>query len=424
MNDISGRYKAVLKELVNNYPAFQNIGAQAYRPGLASTLELSRRMGDPHMHLRTIHIAGTNGKGTTATTLAAVLETAGYRVGLYTSPHLVDFRERIRINGVMIPEECVIDFIDRFHLQREPGDATPSFFELTTVMALDYFHRRKVDVAVIEVGLGGRLDSTNIICPDLCVITNISLDHTQILGATLTKIATEKAGIIKAGVPVVVGEAGNEVRSVFEQRASELGAPIFFAQDYADRTRMQCGPCGKISVVESPFGTFETELKGSFQCANTATCLCALSQLREAGYHFGDDAVACGFKHVADMLHGRWEEHDGVLCDSGHNAAAWEYTARYFANHAENLIAILGFCADKDVKTIIGMLPPKVKYYCVAAPTQRAIPATELERMMLSRGLDARSFGCVKDAVNAAKAEKTAEIFLGGSFYVVAEYLK
>ena len=253
---------------MTQYPAFKKLGAGAYKPGLEATLDLAARFGNPQDRLRTVHVAGTNGKGTTASLIAAALQAAGYKTGLYTSPHLTDFLERIRVDGRMIDGEAIADFMERYHAGRPAGDFRPSFFELTTVMALEYFAREGVDVAVVEVGLGGRLDSTNIVRPDLCVITNISMDHTQILGDTPAKIAAEKAGIIKEGVPVVVGEAAGEVREVFEHTARGKGAPIIFAED-SDTTAASGEE--RISVDRSPFGAFATELHGAYQATNART---------------------------------------------------------------------------------------------------------------------------------------------------------
>lgn len=419
------RYAAALHDINSNFPAFHTIGARAYRPGLEDTLMLAEMFSNPHKRFRSIHIAGTNGKGTTAHTIAAALKAAGYCTGLYTSPHLVDFRERIRIDGEMIEEDDVADFMERYHSLNADRRLWPSFFELTTIMAFDCFARHNVDVSVVETGLGGRLDSTNILSPDMCVITNISLDHTQLLGNTPADIAREKAGIIKSGTPVVVGEAEGEVRNVFEHRASEMNAPLFFAQDCEDI--ITCGGENgtAIAVKASPFGAFDTALHGTYQRSNAGTILCTLQHMRLSGhYHIGNDDAKKAFLKVADTLHGRWERHNGVICDSGHNIAAWRHTARYLAAHAGGIVAVIGFCSDKDVDAILAILPAGVTYHCVAAPTPRAIDAATLAGMMRSHGLDAYSFDSVQEGVEAARAKKTAEVFLGGSFFVVAEFVK
>ncbi len=314
-------YQQTLDWLFTQTPMFHRVGSAAYKPGLERTLELSAAFGSPHHDLRCIHVAGTNGKGSTASLIASVLTSAGYRTGLFTSPHLVDFRERIRIDGEMIGRDEVTGFVDTFR-ERCPG-MEPSFFELTTVMAFDYFARRGVDYAVIEVGLGGRLDSTNIIRPELSVITNISLDHTSLLGDTPAAIAAEKAGIIKAGVPVVIGRAEGDVRQVFADRAAAVGAPIEFACDEplvsavcrADRNEYHA----------AAMGDFVCELSGECQAENANTVLHALRHLP-----VGPDAIRTGFASVGALtgLRGRWtilRRDPVVIYDTGHNPGGWQY---------------------------------------------------------------------------------------------------
>lgn len=415
-------YTEALHDLMTNYPAFKTLGAGAYHAGLESTIELSRRFGHPHAAYRTVHVGGTNGKGTTSSLIASALQESGLRTGLYTSPHLKNFRERMRVDGEMISGESVADILQTYHSMRPADDFTPSFFELTTVMALEHFRREKVDVAVVEVGLGGRLDSTNIINPDLCVVTNISLDHTAILGDTIEQIAAEKGGIFKPGTRAIIGEAEAGVRKVFERCAGETGTPLLYASDDTS-IQIDVAADGCVHVAASPFGSFDTALRGSYQTANVRTAISALASLRDAGYNLSDDAVARGFLRVADTLHGRWEMHNGVLCDSGHNEAAWRHTSAYLAERGSRITAIIGFCADKDVAAIADMLPSTVEYYCVAAHTPRAIPAAELQAMLAGRGLHAKAFASVAEAIEEARKKNAAEIFLGGSFYIVAEYL-
>ena len=307
-------YQHTLEYLYNSVPMFQQVGSSAYKEGLENTLALDEHFGHPHRNFRTIHVAGTNGKGSCSHTLAAILQEAGYRTGLYTSPHLVDFRERIRVNGQPIPEEYVIRFVEEERSFFEP--LSPSFFELTTAMAFRYFADQKVDVAIIEVGLGGRLDCTNIIRPDLCIITNISFDHTQFLGSTLAQIASEKAGIIKQGIPVVIGETTPETRPVFAEKAQAVQAPICFAEDH----------------VPEEYSDMDYELKGLYQEKNRRTLLTALPLLKKAGYHLSEQAIRNGFAHVCELtgLMGRWQKLQDappLICDTGHNVGGITYIA-------------------------------------------------------------------------------------------------
>lgn len=416
--NVEEAYTQALSEIESYFPAFHNVGHKAYHPGPKDTERLAALMGNPHEGLTCVHVAGTNGKGTTSHLLAACLQAAGMKVGLYTSPHITDMRERILVDGEMISREEVVDFMRRYDDALAGSDLRPSFFELLTVMAFDCFRRRKVDIAVVEVGLGGRLDATNIIKPRLCVITNISADHTEILGDTLEKIAAEKAGIIKRGVPIVVGEADDIVLEVFRQKASEMEAPLVVASARGDISVLCSGDSADIYIAESSFGAFPTALHGAYQCANATTALCALDTLGGVP----SEAVRRGFMLPHCSLRGRWEMHRGVLCDAGHNPAAWVYNSRYFAEHACRLTAVLGFCADKDVDTIVGMLPRGVRYLCVAAHTGRALPAADLCSMMRARGLDASVCDSVEQAVDSAKSFGQP-VFLGGSFYVVAEFM-
>lgn len=409
-------YEETLNCIYDNFKAFHLAGRSAYNPRFDEVLKLAEAMGNPQRWLRCVHVAGTNGKGTTAHLIAASLQAAGFRTGLYTSPHIADLRERILIDGEMIGQDEVTDFMERYHAAIDGSELKPSFFELLTVMAFDAFRRHDVDYAVVEVGLGGRLDATNIITPEMCVITNISLDHTDILGDTPEKIAAEKAGIIKEGVPVVIGSAEGGVRGVFERTAAGLHAPISFARDRKD-IAATCTAEGDVLVELSPFGTFPTRLRGAYQTANARTAICALERLGTVD----GEAVRKGFMACADSLHGRWEMRDGVLCDCGHNPAAWQYTSQYFKKHAGKLTAILGFCADKDVDSILEMLPADVEYICVAAHTGRAMPAEELCARMTARGLDATWSAGVAEAIDRAR-RGSRDIFLGGSFFVVAEY--
>ena len=414
-------YQETIEYLFNSTPVFEKIGAKAYKPGLQTTFALDEHFGHPHQKYKTIHIAGTNGKGSSSHTLAAILQSQGYKVGLYTSPHLVDFRERIRVNGECVPEQYVIDFVEENRAFFEP--LHPSFFELTTAMALKYFAEQKVDYAVIEVGLGGRLDCTNIITPILSIITNISFDHTQFLGNTLAEIAGEKAGIIKPGVPVVIGEYLLETRPVFENKAKAENAPILFAQDF-DVTRLE----------NSETCDVDMELKGSYQERNKKTILAALHILRQK-LAISDEAIREGFAHVCELtgLRGRWEKLNDApltICDTGHNLAGWNYLAPQInAVKAETKHIVFGMVDDKDVAHVLQllkeMLENRVKYYWTQPSTKRAIPVEKLSELALKLGLHGSLYHSVKEAYNAAieNAEKDDFVFVGGSSYVVADLL-
>lgn len=402
-------YSQAIEYLYNSAPLFQNIGAGAYKEGLSNTLALDVHFAHPHRSYRTIHVAGTNGKGSTSHTLAAILQRAGYRVGLYTSPHLVDFRERIRVNGAMIPRERVVDFVEHERDFFEP--LHPSFFELTTALAFKYFEEEGVDVAVIEVGLGGRLDCTNIISPVLSVITNISFDHVQFLGNTLPMIAAEKAGIIKPGVPVVVGETGGvlEVREVFAKKAKELKCRIMFADE----------------VYHEPV---ESQLRGLCQEKNTQTVLTAVECLRGC-LDISDDAVRKGFAHVCDLtgLMGRWQiigREPLVICDTGHNVGGWSYIAEQLSAY-ENLHVVIGMVSDKDVSHVLSLLPRKARYYFTQASVRRAMPVEDFARLAEAQGLHGVSHERVADAYDDACrcAGTDGVVFVGGSTFVVADLL-
>lgn len=415
-------YNETIEYLYSSTPVFERVGASAYKEGLGNTIALDNHLGNPHRLYKTIHVAGTNGKGSTSHTLAAILQKAGMKVGLYTSPHLVDFRERIRINGIQVPEQYVVDFVKDNREFFEP--LHPSFFELTTAMAFKYFAEQKVDIAVIEVGLGGRLDCTNIISPVLSVITNISFDHTGFLGDTLEKIAGEKAGIIKPGTPVVIGEYTDETKPVFVKKAEEMNAPITFAQDKAGNYPMP-----------------EFELHGACQEKNAQTILTACDELCRIGLLGANasDCISSGFAHVCEMtgLRGRWEKIQDsplVICDTGHNLAGWEflapqirrvYESRKAGNPAARLRIVFGMVDDKDITSVISLLPAEADYYFCQATTHRAIPVEKVVALASGHGLHGEGYDAVEKAYGKAM-EDAAEcdfIFVGGSSYVVADFL-
>ncbi len=419
-------YKQTIDYLFNQLPVFQNKGAGAYKPGLDTVTALAAMFGEPHKRLKTIHVAGTNGKGSTAHTLAAVLQSAGYKTGLFTSPHLLDFRERIRIDGKMIGEDEVTAFVGSY-LSRADG-LQPSFFELTTVMAFDHFARHGVDIAVIEVGLGGRLDSTNIITPLLSVITNISLDHTALLGNTLELIAGEKAGIIKPGVPVVIGEDSG-VRDVFSTKAGETGSEIIFAEDRAMFDGVVKTPLS-ITYKSTPWGDIEGELTGDCQTKNTTTILTALKKLSELGVKFTAGDVRRGFASVCSLtgLTGRWfkvSDEPLTICDTGHNPGGWQYLSQQLRDVKSRLHMVIGFVNDKDVSSILGMMPGDARYYFVRPSVERGLDANTLKNKALAHELEGRAFDSVAEGYEKAlsEAEEGDMIFVGGSTFVVADLL-
>lgn len=423
-------YTEATEYLFTSAPLFQNIGAGAYKEGLSNTETLDQHFGHPHRNYRTIHVAGTNGKGSTCHTLAAILQASGLKVGLYTSPHLVDFRERIRVNGEMIPQQRVIDFVEQERDFFQP--LHPSFFELATAMAFKYFEEEKVDVAVIEVGLGGRLDCTNIITPDLSIITNISMDHIQFLGDTMEQIAAEKAGIIKHDVPAIIGESGRDsVASVFRTTARKVDTSILFADKVQEVLSATHGKDGTITYQTQSFGTLKGELGGLCQEKNTATILAAVKALQFQGYAITPQHVAQGFLSVTSMtgLMGRWQiiSHSPLtVCDTGHNVGGMQYICQQLQQTPHRkLHIIIGMVNDKDVTTVLSMLPQDAGYYFTQASVKRAMPVHDFAHKAEKQGLHGSEFSTVKEAYDAAceNAQKDDLIFVGGSTFVVADML-
>lgn len=424
-------YEETISYLFNSAPLFQNVGAGAYKEGLYNTHYLDEFFGHPHEKFKSIHVAGTNGKGSTSHTLAAILQSAGLKVGLFTSPHLVDFRERIRVNGEMIEEEYVIDFVEQYRNVFEP--LHPSFFELTTAMAFKYFAEKEIDVAVVEVGLGGRLDCTNIITPVVSVITNISFDHVGFLGDTLAKIAGEKAGIIKKGVPVVIGEYNEETRPVFEAKAQEMEAPICFAEDENIISNYKFCDEGGIDY-ETVFGNLHGELGGACQVKNTATVLCAIGIFRQkvaSEYLIHNNDIEYGFANVCETtgLMGRWQTiqtDPKVVCDTGHNIGGFEYISKQIASQpCKQLRIVMGMVSDKDINGVLSMLPKNAIYYFTQASVKRARNCEEVEQLANQHGLYGKSFPNVIDAYKTALSEADKEdfIYVGGSSFIVADLL-
>lgn len=422
-------YQETLTYLYNSAPLFQHVGKAAYKEGLENTLALDEYFGHPHRKFRSIHVAGTNGKGSCSHTLAAILQSAGYRVGLYTSPHLVDFRERIRINGIPVSQEFVVDFVDKHRSFFEP--LHPSFFELATAMAFHYFATQQVDVAVIEVGLGGRLDCTNIIHPDLCLITNISFDHVQFLGNTLAKIAGEKAGIIKPSVPVVIGETTPETKPVFQQKAAQVNAPIFFAEEEHPLLSALHDESGSYIYQTTRYHDLKGELGGICQEKNTNTLLTALPLLEQQGYHITEADIRNGFAHVCKLtgLMGRWQKlssHPTIVCDTGHNVGGIQYIVKQLSfQKYKRLHIVMGMVNDKDISGVLAMLPKDAIYYFTQASVQRALPAEKVKELASSYGLSGDAYPDVKTAVEAAQKRADADdfIFVGGSSFIVADLL-
>ena len=398
-------YKETLEYLFVKTPAFQQKGESAYKPGLANVMELDDFYGNPHKNFKTIHIAGTNGKGSVSHTLAAILQSAGYKVGLYTSPHLKDFSERIRVNGKPISEQYVIDFVRE--ADEIIGKLNPSFFEITTLMAFTYFKHENVDVAVIETGLGGRLDSTNIISPALSVVTNVSFDHVNLLGNTLEKIAFEKAGIIKKGIPAVVGEMPNELRPIFTEKTEK----VVFAED-------------------NDASDYEFELKGYCQDKNKKTILAAAELLKNE-FNITEENIVKGLKNVVELtsLMGRWQKLSSaplIIADTGHNVAGMQYIVSQITDiKASTKRLVIGMVGDKDITSMLKLLPKDAIYYFCNASIPRALPAADLKAKASEFGLKGNAYPSVAEALEAAKRDASTcdFIFVGGSNFTVAEII-
>ena len=431
-------YKEATDYLFNKTANFEKQGATGYKEGLDNTIALDEHFGHPHEHYRCIHVAGTNGKGSVSHTIAALLQMFGYRVGLYTSPHLKDFSERIRVNGKPISEDYVSTFVNS---NKDFFDSLePSFFELATAMAFKYFYDSDIDIAVVEVGLGGRLDCTNIISPALSIITNISLDHTQLLGTSIQQIAMEKAGIIKPGIPVVIGEASPETRAVFDAVAKEAKAPIYYAEDEKEIVEATLTPKG-MEYKARHLGDFTGELCGEYQKRNTNTIVCAMQRLVNLGYLCDcidpennrkiKAEMDYAFQNVTKLtgLMGRWQtirERPLVVCDTGHNVAGWQYLSQQISNvPCRQLHMVFGVVEDKDVYGIMSLLPKNATYYYTKANTKRALPETSLKIFGDQFGLYGQSYPTVAEAYDAAVKNAGADdfIFVGGSTYVVADFL-
>jgi dihydrofolate synthase/folylpolyglutamate synthase len=427
-------YQQTLDYLYSQLPLFTRVGQSAYKANLDNTIELCRRLDNPQHKFKSVHVGGTNGKGSTSHMLAAILQTAGYKTGLYTSPHLKDFRERIRINGQMISEQEVIDFVAAHKQDFE--DIRPSFFEMTVGLAFDIFAREKVDIAIVEVGLGGRLDSTNIITPLLSVITNIGWDHMNILGDSLALIAGEKAGIIKPGIPVIIGEYQPEVADIFIEKASQENSPISFASELLRDVAVKQPSTNeflevelKSAGVENTLLKFDLDLTGSYQVKNVKGVVCAIKELRTKGFAITDTEMITALSKVRILtgLHGRWEtlnKQPLTIVDTGHNPEGIREVLKNIAGVSyRRLHFVLGVVNDKDITKILDMLPRDALYYFSKPDIPRGLDAETLKQKAESFGLRGEVYPSVKSAFTTARENAGDQdlVFVGGSTFVVAE---
>jgi dihydrofolate synthase / folylpolyglutamate synthase len=424
-------YAETLQYLFTQIPVFQKEGSSAYKPGLQNIEQLDEWCGHPHRQYPCIHIGGTNGKGSVSHLIASILQENGYKTALYTSPHLKDFRERIRVNGQPIPEKRVVAFTEHYR-QDLAQNIEPSFFELTTEMAFTWFAEEKVDVAVIEVGLGGRLDSTNIIHPIASVITNISFDHMNLLGDTLEKIALEKAGIIKKGVPVVIGKADHEVRTVFSDRAKAVSTEIHWAfEEYSvmPTNELDCSTLHICEGSQKKYKDLSCALQGLYQQENATTVLSLVDVLRSKNWRMNETAIQEGFRKVITNtgLRGRWEtlsKQPRVICDTGHNEAGIRFVTEQLHRMAyDQLYIVIGMVNDKDVKSVLQLLPKEAFYLFTKASIPRALDEQELAQLAAHYGLHGKTYPTVKEALDAAKKKCRPNdlVFVGGSTFIVAE---
>ncbi|MBN2775924.1 MAG: bifunctional folylpolyglutamate synthase/dihydrofolate synthase [Prolixibacteraceae bacterium] len=429
-------YKRTLDYIFEHLPMFQRSGPPAYKHSLDNTLQLDKLYNHPHRNFKSVHVAGTNGKGSVSHMLASVLQEAGYKTGLYTSPHLKDFRERIKVNGHMIDKDYVVTWIENFREKNAALKIEPSFFELTVTMAFDYFSHRNVEIAVIEVGLGGRLDSTNIISPEISIITNIGYDHTNLLGNTLEKIAFEKAGIIKKKTPVVIGKLQEEIRHVFQDKAGENKADLVFAnQEYSVDYSMLALDGKQVFNLRKGenvvYPDLKIDLAGMYQLENVITVIKSLELLKEKGWKISESQIYMGLGNVVANtgLLGRWQTigyNPLIICDTGHNEDGIQMVVNQLKNTAfKKLHFIIGAVNDKNMDRILAILPKEAVYYFTKADIPRALDENILMEMATMAGLIGNSYSSVQKAFEAAKKAANNEdlIFIGGSTFVVAEIL-
>jgi dihydrofolate synthase/folylpolyglutamate synthase len=420
-------YQQTLDYLYTQLPVFTRVGASAYKEDLTNTIALLNILDNPERKFKSVHVGGTNGKGSTSHMLAAILQVAGYKTGLYTSPHLKDFRERIRINGAMISEQTVVDFVADYKSDFER--IQPSFFEMTVALAFDVFAKEQVDIAIVEVGLGGRLDSTNVINPLLSVITNIGWDHMNLLGDTLPKIAAEKAGIIKPLTPVIIGEYQPQVADVFINKAKQENAGIVFASEDKSKVKIQNSKEHlEFLKIEAP-QHIQLDLAGTYQLNNVRTVLTAVDELRKQGFTITDEHITTALKQVKALtgLHGRWEvlsRNPLTICDTGHNPEGITEVLKNIATvNYEQLHFVIGMVNDKDISKVLSMLPAKATYYFCRPDIPRGLEAESIKEKAAGFGLHGEAYGSVKAALQAAQANATDKdlVFVGGSTFVVAE---
>lgn len=413
---------------------FTRIGAAAYKKDLTNTLALCQTLGNPHQQFKSVHIAGTNGKGSTSHMLAAILQQAGYKTGLYTSPHLIDFRERIRINGEMIPKDAVVEFVQQYKNDFER--IQPSFFEWTVALCFDYFAKQQVDIAIIETGLGGRLDSTNVISPLLSVITNIGWDHMDMLGDTLPKIAFEKAGIIKQNTPVVIGSYQQETFPVFEEKAASQNAPLIKAfHEYQVESFSQqpdgSATCEVFIPKKEHKQTYHLQLGGIYQQYNLTGVLASIDQLCASGFVISNEDVHAGLANTIRLtsLMGRWQVlqyHPLIVCDTAHNINGIELVVQQIRQQQyDHLHVVVGMVKDKDISKVLSILPQNATYYFCNADLPRALPANDLQQLAIPYQLKGSAYQTVADAYKAAVniANSNDMVYVGGSTFVVAEVL-
>lgn len=422
-------YQEVIAFLYNSFPMFEKTGGGAYHPGLERIETLCAHFGDPHKKIRTIHIAGTNGKGSSSHLITSVLQAAGYKTGLYTSPHLKEFTERIRINGNEISKEAITDFVNEHYSFFKSLQA--SFFEITTLMAFYFFEKEKTDIAIIETGMGGRLDSTNIIFPEVSLITNISFDHMQYLGDTLEKIAGEKAGIIKQGIPVVVSEKQVDIAHVFIQKTTEKNAPLHFAEENVSIQNIRFSNGTMTFDIPNGLQNLQCGLGGFYQEKNIKGVLTVLDLLKEKNWKISEEAIRKGFAEVVTLtgLKGRWyflQQHPSILCDTAHNEAGIAYVTKQLKTISyQNLYVVLGVVKDKDLAPVLELLPKEAWYFFTKPSLPRALPEEELFEKATAAGLKGEKVATVREALEKAKSKagKDDLIYVGGSTFVVAEVI-